>query len=387
MNGVSKDYYEILGVSRDASQEEVKKAYRLLALKFHPDRNPDAGDAEERFKEAAEAYSVLGDPEKRARYDRFGEAAFNGGPRVDPSIFEDIFGAGGFGGLEDLFASMFGGGFAGGGRGRSHGRRGADLRYRLEIDFEEAARGTEVKMRIPRSEACPACQGSGAAPGGVATCPGCGGRGQVAYSHGFVQIARTCPQCRGRGRIVRQPCEECHGQGRIRAERTVKVRVPAGVDDGMRLRVAQEGEGGDEGGPSGDLYVDISVREHERFVRQGADVHSELVVGFPDLVLGGTFEVETLDGPKKVEIPSGTLPGATARLKGEGVPHLDRGGRGDHIVHLEARPPRKPSAEEKQLWRRLREIQEEAGGAEQHLEAGGREGRSLFERLKEFING
>ncbi|MDQ7006850.1 MAG: molecular chaperone DnaJ [Acidobacteriota bacterium] len=389
---MSQDYYQILGVERDASQDEIKKAYRKLALKYHPDRNPDRADAEERFKQAAEAYSVLGDPEKRARYDRFGSAAFgSGGPSVDPSIFrdfEDLFGGGGFGGIEDLFASMFGGGFAGGGRSSRRGpRRGADLRYQLEIDFEEAIGGTEVKLRIPRHENCPACRGSGAEDGGVANCESCGGRGQVAYRHGFVQIARTCPTCQGAGQVIRNPCRECRGQGRVRAERTVKVRVPPGVDDGVRLRVAGEGDGGSSGAGAGDLYVDISVRPHPRFVRRGADIHSALVVGFPDLVLGGEFVVETVHGERSVELPPGTVPGATVRLRGEGAPLLDRKGRGDHIVHLEALPPRRLGAEERKLWEQLRSIQTDGGGAEGHLKRESDGGRSFFDRLKEFIGG
>ncbi|UCF68842.1 MAG: molecular chaperone DnaJ [Acidobacteriota bacterium] len=385
-----KDYYNVLGVERDASADQVKKAYRRRALELHPDRNPDRADAEERFKELSEAYAVLSDPQQRARYDRFGEAGLgNGGVAFDPSVFEDVFGSFGFGGLEDLFAQFFGGA-AGRARTATRARRGADLRYRLEIGFEEAAFGTELKIRVPRSETCPGCHGSGAAEQGLVTCSTCGGQGRVAYQHGFMQIARTCPACRGRGQEIRHPCEECRGRGRIDAERTVKVRVPAGVDNGTHVRIQGGGEGGASGGPAGDLYVEIGVRPHERFHRDGADVHDQVQVGFSELVLGGSVDVQTLHGQKTVEIEAGTEPGTVIRLRGEGIPLLGRHGRGDHLVHLIARPPRKLPRQERELWESLRELEQARLRAERSRDAESAktsEGRGLFDKVKDIFGG
>ncbi|RMG45264.1 MAG: molecular chaperone DnaJ [Acidobacteria bacterium] len=378
-----RDYYEILGVARDATPEEIKKAYRRRALELHPDRNPDRKDAEERFKELSEAYAVLSDPEKRARYDRYGHAGLGQGPTIDPDMFRDVFGSFGFGGLEDIFAEFFGG--MGSARRGPRARAGADLRYRLEIDFEEAAFGTEVKIRVPRSESCPRCRGTGAAAGGIVSCPTCGGAGRIAIRHGFMQVVRTCPNCRGEGQTVRRPCGECGGEGRITAERTVSVRVPPGVDTGTRLRVAGEGEGGEWGGPPGDLYVDIEVRPHERFRRRGADVLDEVEVSFADLVLGCTLEVPTVHGPREVTVEPGTEPGTTIRLRGEGLPRLDRRGRGDHVVRLAARPPRELTAEERRLWERLREIERERSGGDRRRPRSG--DRGLFEKMKDLLSG
>ncbi len=380
------DYYKILGVERNASESEIKSAYRKLALKHHPDRNPDDPAAEEMFKQAAEAYSVLGDAQKRQRFDQYGAAGLSGGAQgFDPSMFQDIFGSMGFGGggLEDLFSQMFGGN-AGGGRSQTRAQRGHDLRYQLEIEFVEAARGTEVKIKVPRSETCPGCSGSGARPGGKVSCESCHGRGRVNYRHGFMQVARTCPQCNGSGEQVVDPCKDCGGDGRIATERTVTVRVPAGIDDGMRLRVAGEGDGGWRGGPPGDLYVDIALKPHEKWVRDDADVHAELVLGFPDLVLGGRFEVETLHGTQDVEVPAGTHPATVLRLAGQGMARVSRRGRGDHLVHVVARPPGRPDEKEKALWRSLRELQERGGGVDGHL--GQPEGdRSFFDKLRDFL--
>lgn len=377
-----KDYYDILGVERSASPDDIKKAYRKLALKFHPDRNPDDPEAEKKFKEASEAYSVLGDPDKRQRYDQFGMAGFgDSGPTIDPSIFEDIFSSFGFGGgIEDLFGQMFGGG-ARGGR-----RRGADLRYRLEISFRDAAFGTTERIRVPRTENCTACSGSGAAPGGLSTCSHCRGAGRVVYRHGLMQIARTCSACGGAGRQVTQPCSECRGQGRVRSHRTLPVRVPAGIKDGMRLRVEGEGDAGEPGAPPGDLYVDISVKPDETFIRHEDDVHSELVLGFPDLVLGGEYTIATLHGEQQVTVPRGTIPGTMIRISGEGMPVLGRRGRGDHVVHVTARPPRRMNDEERELWQQLRTIQSEDGGTEGHLHKSD-EDKTFFERVKEFLGG
>ncbi|MBP7147173.1 MAG: molecular chaperone DnaJ [Acidobacteria bacterium] len=370
-----KNYYEILGVARDATHEEIKKAYRKLALELHPDRNPDRHDAEERFKELSEAYAVLGNPEKRARYDAGGMEG--GGVGFDPSIFEEVFGGGAFGGLEDLFEQMFGGGF---GRRASPNapRRGADRRYQLEISFEEAVFGTEVRLRLPRAEACAKCQGSGAAPGGIASCQTCGGNGRVLFTQGFLQIARTCPACQGAGRVIRQRCPECQGEGRTQSERTVTVRIPAGVEHGTRLRVGGEGDGGARGGPPGDLLVDIGVRPHASFVREGSDVHAELPVSYPDLVLGMTLEVQTVHGPESVEIPAGTEPGTVLTLRGKGVPRLGRRGRGDHVLHVVGRPPKRLGQRERELWEELRRA--EAAPADD-------DSGSLFDKVKDLFSG
>ncbi|MDH3283243.1 MAG: molecular chaperone DnaJ [Acidobacteriota bacterium] len=375
----SKDLYEVLKVGRTATQDEIKKAYRRLALEVHPDRNPSA-DAEERFKQLSAAYSILGDPDKRARYDQFGEAGVGqgAGSPFDMSMFEEIFGSFGGGGIEDLFQQMFGG-RSGRGAGR-RAARGRDLHYRLEIGFEESSFGTEMTLRVPRSESCDDCSGTGAVDGALETCETCGGVGRVAYRHGFMQIQRTCPACEGAGRTIADPCTACRGRGRVTKERTVKVRVPAGVNEGMRVRVRGEGEGGARGGPPGDLFVDISVRPHEIFQRDGADVHSEMAVPFTDLVLGTSLEAPTVHGPVPVEIEARTAPGTTIRLKGQGIAHLDRRGRGDHVLHLVARPPRKISSEERELWERLRELE---------LEHAGHDGeeRTLFDKVKDFLGG
>jgi len=378
-----RDYYEVLGVPRGVGAEELKKAYRRRALEVHPDRNPGDPHAEERFKELTEAYTVLGDPARRARYDAGGFDAVSGAPAFDPSIFEGIFGGQGFSSLDDLFEQFFGGGAPG---GRSAGpRRGDDLRYGLEIPLEEAAAGTEVKLRLPRSESCPKCEGSGAAPGGLATCSTCHGRGSVVARVGFVQFAQTCPACAGRGRTVRKRCGECDGNGRIATERTVRVRIPAGVDDKTRVRVAGEGDGGYLGGPPGDLYVDITVKAHATFSRDGSDIHATLTVGLADLVLGGSFEVPTLHGPAEVEIEPGTPPGSAIVLRGRGVPRLGRSGRGDHVVHVTARPPDTIDARERALWQELRDI--EAARRAAAVEPGADDERNLFERVKDFLGG
>jgi len=377
-----KDYYAILGVSRDATQEEIKRAYRRRALELHPDRNPDRADAEERFKELAEAYGVLSDPDKRARYDRYGPEGFDGPPPFDPSIFEEVFGSfgGGFG-LEDLFEHLFGGGLGGPRRGRGpRPRRGRDLAATLELEFEEAVFGVETSLTLHRREPCPACGGSGAAPGGIVTCRTCGGQGRVVVRTGFLQMAHTCPACGGEGRVVRERCRQCRGAGQVEVERKIRVAVPAGVDDGTRLRVAGEGEPGAAGGPPGDLYVDIRVREHPELRREGADVHQELEVGFADLVLGTRLAVETLHGEETVDVPPGTAPGTTLRLRGRGVPRLGRRGRGDHVVHLVARPPRRVPARERELWERLRELEHE------RLARSRRRG-GILERVRRFLRG
>jgi molecular chaperone DnaJ len=341
-----RDYYEVLGVARNASDEELKKAYRRLAIQLHPDRNPGNKEAEERFKEVNEAYQVLSDPDRRARYDRLGHAAFEGHP------------GGGFGGFdfsqgfEEVFSDIFGDFFgAGRSRSRSHSRRGDDLRYDLEIDFVEAARGVEKTISFQRLATCEACSGSGARSGaaGVRTCPNCRGTGQVRTQQGFFSISTTCGQCRGEGMIIADPCPKCQGQGRTRRAQSLSVRIPAGVDNGSRLKLRGEGEAGSSGGPGGDLYVVIHVREHELFARQGNDVVVEVPVSFPQAALGGEIEVPTLDGKVKVKVQAGTQSGKVMRLKGRGFPDLHGYGRGDELVKIMVETPRRLSPRQREL--------------------------------------
>jgi molecular chaperone DnaJ len=346
-----RDYYEVLGVERTVAAAELKSAYRRLAIKYHPDRNPGDGAAEERFKEATEAYEVLSDGDKRARYDRFGHqgVAGVGSGGFDPTIFADFSDI-----LGDLFG--FGGGRRGGGSGAM---RGADLRYDLSLTFEEAVFGTEMTLRIPRLETCPRCAGSGSADKSApAVCSACGGRGQVRYSQGFFTVARTCPQCQGEGRVIANPCHECRGEGRIEQERSISVKIPSGVDTGARLRLGGEGEHGRRGGPPGDLYVVLAVKPHRHFRREGANVHSRLAIGYEQAVLGTTVEVDTLRGKAALEVPPGTAYGRDFRLRGEGIDRLDGSGRGDQMVsvQIEVPHPRDLSEEEMQLLRRLAEL-------------------------------
>jgi molecular chaperone DnaJ len=347
---VSRDYYEVLGVARGASEQEIKSAYRKLALKFHPDRNPGDKDAEEKFKEAAEAYSVLGDAEKRRRYDAYGHAGLGGAGAAgfDPSIFSD-FGdiLGDFFGFGDLF-----------GRRRGGPRRGADLRYNLELTFEEALFGTETHIQIPRSEPCSTCGGSGAAPGTQpTTCTTCGGAGQVTFQQGFFSVARTCSRCRGSGRVVATPCKQCHGAGQITAERKLQIKIPPGVDGGSQLRITGEGEGGTAGGPPGDLYVVLRVQEHPFFRREGASLFCEMPISFTQAALGGSLEVPTPDGGQaKVAIPEGTQTGATFKVRGQGVPHLGARGRGDLHITVRIVVPTKLNAEQRRLLDQLAKV-------------------------------
>jgi molecular chaperone DnaJ len=349
-----RDYYEVLGIERTVGAQEIKSAYRKLAVRFHPDRNPGDKEAEESFKEAAEAYEVLSDADKRARYDRFGHQAVAGAGSggFDPSIFADF---------SDILGDLFGfGGGAGGGRRSGGGMtRGSDLRYDLTLTFEEAAFGTETKLRIPRLETCPRCSGQGGADGAKpVACSACGGRGQVRYSQGFFTVARTCPQCQGEGRVITKPCPECGGEGRVEAERSVSVKIPAGVDTGARLRLSREGEHGRLGGPPGDLYVVLAVRPHQHFRREGATVYSQLAISYPQAALGTNLEVDTLRGKAPIDIPAGTANGRQFRLRGQGIDRLDGSGRGDQVVavEIEVPAPRDLSEEETQLLRRLAEL-------------------------------
>ena len=341
-----RDYYEILEISRTATDQEIKSSYRKLALKYHPDRNPGDKSAEEKFKEAAEAYAILSDGDKRARYDRFGHAGVGGGAQgFDPSQFtgfEDIFG-----GLGDIF------GF-GGGRQRTGPQRGADLRYDLEIPFEQSAKGVETHIQIPRHETCGTCKGNGAAPGtSPATCPQCRGTGQLRYQQGFFTVARTCGQCRGAGKVITKPCVDCRGNGTIEQTRKLTVKIPAGIATGQRLRLANEGEAGTRGGPPGDLYVVIFVREHEFFQRDGNNLHCTVPLAFTTLALGSDIKVPGIDGEETVKIPESTQTGTTFRLRGKGMPDVSGRGRGDLLVTVQAITPKKLSKEQKKLLEQL----------------------------------
>lgn len=370
-SGAKRDYYEVLGVARDASSDEIKKAYRRAAVKYHPDRNPDDAEAEGKFKEAAEAYSVLADGEKRAAYDRFGhrgigDQPFTGFDSAPFTDFADILG--------DLFG--FGDIFGFGGRRSAHRpRRGRDLSYTMEITLEEAARGVKRQIRIPRQRTCPECDGSGVEAGSSAeTCPVCGGRGQVMHRQGFLSIAQTCPQCHGRGQVVRNPCRTCGGAGAIESETSLEVQVPPGVDSGVKLRFAGEGESGTLGAPPGDLYVIVGVKEDERFVRNGDDLHTSVGVSVFQAMLGAEVEVETVLGEARtVSVAPGTQPGERIRLRGEGMPRLRGTGSGDLVAHVDVTVPRRLSQEQRALVERAAEsVGNEGSGYDE----------GLFQRLK-----
>ena len=348
-----RDYYEILGVERDADEAALKTAYRKLALMYHPDRNPNNPDAAEKFKEASEAYAVLSDSEKRARYDRFGRAGLGAAGSGFPG-----FDATGFADLSELFGGLFGfasgGGFGGGATGPV---AGSDLVYRMEIAFRDAAFGVAAPIAISRLETCDACGGSGAEPGTKPrSCPGCGGRGRQKLSQGFLTVTRPCPNCQGEGQIIQKPCAACRGEGRRRAKKELTVRIPAGVESNSRLRLTGEGDAGPRGGPPGDLYVVLTVAEDEVFAREGDDVVVSLELPFPTLVLGGEVSVPTLDGSETLSVPEGTAVGAELRLKGRGMGRLGRGGRGDLVARVGVLVPRSPSKEEKEALRKYAEL-------------------------------
>ncbi len=372
-----RDYYEVLGVTREATEAEIKKAYRKLALKYHPDRNPDDPEAEARFKEASEAYSVLSDADKRAMYDRFGHAGLRGAG-VNPGFqdAEEIFSQ-----FSDLFGDLFGFGGFPGGRGRSRGgrrvRRGADLSYELTIDFMTAVKGGDEKIEIPHHVRCEACGGTGAEAGTEpVTCPTCGGAGEVYQAQLFLRIRTTCPDCGGRGQVIRKPCGVCRGRGRVRATQEITVHIPAGVRSGLQLRLAGKGDEGDAGAPAGDLYVAIRVEPHEVFQREGDDIYVTVPMTYAQACLGATLTVPTIDGDEELEIPAGTPSGKVFTLRGRGVPRLDRrGGRGDQHVQVVVSVPKKMSEEEEALVRRLAEIQEA-----RVAEKGGK--RSFWDRLR-----
>ncbi len=375
-----RDYYEVLEVSRTASDQEIKSAYRKLALKYHPDRNPGDKAAEDRFKESAEAYAVLADTDKRHLYDRFGHAGLGGAATgFDPNTFtgfEDILG-----GLGDIFG--FGDVF-GGARRRAGPQRGADLRYDLEISFDEAARGAETSIQIPRQETCEACSGSGASPGSKPTsCPQCHGRGQLRYQQGFFTVARTCGQCRGTGSIISKPCTTCRGVGRVQQDRKLTVRIPAGIATGQRLRLSGEGEAGPGGGPPGDLYVVIDVQEHPFFERQGNDLHCEIPLNFPTLALGGEIRIPTLDGTQAFDIPEATETGTTFRVRGKGMPDVSGRGRGDLLVTVKVTTPKKTTKEQRKLLEQLARTLPNEQFAPTPLDESTDKG--LFDRVKDIF--
>jgi molecular chaperone DnaJ len=375
-----RDCYEVLGLTREATDQEIKSAYRKLAFKFHPDRNPGSRDAEEKFKEAAEAYAILADPDKRRMYDRFGYAGLGGAATggFDPTVFtgfEDILG-----GLGD----MFGFGDIFGGARRRGPQRGADLRYDLEISFDEAAKGTETTVQIPRHETCSTCHGSGAAAGSKPTaCPQCHGRGQIRHQQGPFTLARTCGYCRGSGTIVTKPCADCKGAGRVERERKITVRIPAGIATGQRLRLGGEGEAGPSGGPPGDLYVVIHVQEHPFFQRDGNDLHCEIPLNFPTVALGGDVKVPTLEGHESFTIPEGTQSGATFRLRGRGMPDVSGRGRGDLLFTVKIVTPTKLNREQKKALQQLATLLP----AEQFepTPTTDQEDKGLFERVKDIF--
>ncbi|PWU19226.1 MAG: molecular chaperone DnaJ [Bdellovibrio sp.] len=344
-----RDYYEILGVSRTADADTIKKAYRKMAMQFHPDKNPGNKEAEEMFKEAAAAYEVLSDPQKKAHYDRFGHAqgGFHGFTDV-----EDIFSH-----FSDIFGDFFGGaGSSSSGRGRHQARRGADLRYVTEVSLKEVIEGVDREIEFDTDENCPACNGSGAEKGSQPlTCPSCGGRGQVVRAQGFFSMATTCPQCRGEGVIIQSPCSTCRGRGRHKQARKIRLTIPPGVDTGTRLRVAGEGEGGYRGGPAGDLYVEVAVKNDNRFVREGDHLYGELKLDYLQLLLGADVEVETVAGKKGVTVPRGLQVGERIKLGGEGIPSLRGGRRGDLYYSVDVEFPKQLSKEEEQLLQQIAE--------------------------------
>ncbi len=374
-----RDYYTVLGLGRDASDEDLKKAYRKLAMKHHPDRNPDNHASEAHFKEAKEAYEVLSDARKRAAYDQFGHAG------VDPSAGFGGAGRGGpegFGGFADAFGDIFGEIFGQQGRGgRGNGVfRGADLRYNLELSLEDAARGAEVKIRIPAMEACEPCHGTGAKPGTEPkTCTSCHGRGEVRVSQGFFSIQQTCPTCHGTGKVVADPCTSCHGAGRLKKSKTLSVKIPAGVDQDDRIRLTGEGEAGVNGGPPGDLYVVVNLKPHPVFQREGADLHCEMPIGFATAALGGDLEIPTLDGHATIKVPPETQTGQTFRLRNKGIRPVRGSVQGDLYCHVAIETPVKLTARQKELLREFEQISAQDPGKHNPRAKG------WFDKVREFF--
>ena len=368
-----RDYYEVLGVERGASEGDVKKAYRRLAMKHHPDRNSGNADAEEKFKEASEAYEVLSDQEKRERYDRFGHAGVEGAGGG--------FSAGGFGDIGDIFGEVFGDIFSGG-RGRRASRRGRDMEYTLELTLEQAVRGDSVEVRVPTLVACDDCRGSGAKPGtSPSSCPECGGRGQVRVSQGFFSLQQTCPRCRGAGRVILDPCGACRGRGRIEQRKTLAVKVPAGVDNGDRIRLSGEGEAGASGAPPGDLYVQMRVADHPIFTRDGTNLYCDVPLSFPDAALGGEIEVPTLDGRVKLKVPAETQTDKLFRLRGRGAPPVRGGPAGDLLCRVVVETPVHLSDQQQDILRQFKASLEANGGKHSPKKEG------WFESVKRFFDG
>ncbi len=375
-----RDFYDILGVNRDASDDEIKKAYRKLAMKYHPDRNPDNPKAEEHFKEVKEAYEILSDGQKRTAYDQYGHAGVD--PQAGMGGGFGGFGAGA-GGFSDafggIFDEIFGAGRAGGG-GRSNVYRGADLRYNLEITLEQAAFGTETKIRIPTMEACETCKGSGAKSGTQPkTCPTCQGSGQVRMQQGFFSIQQTCPKCRGTGKFIADPCGSCHGAGRVKQHKTLAVKIPAGVDAGDRIRLSGEGEHGVNGGPPGDLYVQIHLKAHPVFQREQNDLHCEMPISFATAALGGEIEIPPLDGAANLTIPPETQTGKVFRLRGKGIKGVRSGNQGDLLCHVVVETPVNLTDRQKELLREFDESSKE--DAERHNPRA----KSWMDRVRDFF--
>jgi molecular chaperone DnaJ len=372
-----RDYYEILGVGKNASDEEIKKAYRKLAMKHHPDRNPDSKGAEDKFKECKEAYEMLSNPEKRGAYDRYGHAG------VDPNM--GGAGAAGAGNFADAFGDIFGDIFGGGGGrgGRSAGPqvyRGADLRYNLDITLEQAAHGFDTTIRVPSWDHCEVCDGSGAKPGSApTTCPTCGGHGQVRMQQGFFSIQQTCPKCHGSGKYIPDPCTACGGAGRVKRNKTLEVKIPEGIDDGMRIRSSGNGEPGVNGGPTGDLYVEIHIKPHPVFQRDGDDLHCEMPISFARAALGGEIEAPTLNGKASFSIPEGTQSGKTFRLRGKGIKNVRSGMVGDLFCHVVVETPVKLTDRQKELLRELETLTIE-GGARHSPQT-----KTWKDKIKEFF--
>jgi molecular chaperone DnaJ len=375
MTTKKRDYYEVLGVNRSATGEEVKRAYRKLAVKFHPDKNPDDAAAEEKFKELGEAYDVLMDAEKRAAYDRYGHAAFAHGPAPgrgfhDPfDIFREVFGGAGGG----IFETFFGGAAM---RGEDR-QRGSDLRYDMQITLEEAAFGTEKEIEVRKLDTCEKCHGSGAEPGSrTVTCPACGGRGQVVSARGFFQISQTCPRCRGVGQMIEKPCRHCQGEGRLEKLNRIKLKIPAGIQDASRLRSARNGEAGTRGGPQGDLYVVVHVKEHKIFQREEDDLYCEVPIPFGVAALGGDVEVPTLEGKAHVKVPPGTQSGQLFRLRGKGITNVNGRERGDVLARLIVEVPTRLKAEQRAKLEEFAALCDDENTPMR---------KSFFERAKEFF--
>ncbi|HEV3196637.1 MAG TPA: molecular chaperone DnaJ [Bryobacteraceae bacterium] len=367
-----RDYYEVLGIGKDAGEADIKGAYRRLARQYHPDHHPDDPTCEDKFKEASEAYSVLSDAQKRATYDRFGHAGLQstGQGGFNPESFTDV---------SDILGDFFGFGdlFGGGGRRRSRAQRGEDVRYDLEISFEEAVRGMSAEIQVPRMERCGRCEGAGSEPGSKpSTCPTCNGRGEVVYQQSFLSIRRTCSTCGGAGQVIRNPCSQCRGQGYQQVQHKLKVNIPAGVDDGTRVRMTNEGQPGANGGPHGDLYVFLKVRPHSFFERHESDLHCTIPVNFAQAALGSELDVPTLDQPYRLKIPEGTQTGAQFRLRHKGVPLLNGGGRGDLYIHVVVKTPARLTREQRKLMEQLRDTLPVDNAPTE---------KGLFEKVKDYF--